>query len=182
MWWRTWNRKVVEKYLSEGKSKEGLQGENLSGLNLHGLNFYGQDLEGTDFRKANLLGANFVEVSLVSANLYKANLASVNLKYCDLNKADLRLANLKGAYLWRTNLRGALGVVYREYIGSRNDTLYAFFADAEREVILFKTGCVCLGERSFKSKVRGTHDHGLYAQQYFETIKVLKKELIEKYG
>lgn len=101
-----------------------------------------------------------------------ANLSDANLSGAYLSGADLSRANLSRAYLGGSNgeklvLVGTQPIIQIGPIGSRADTLTAFFADAATYV---RTGCFFGSLDQFREAVHRTHATSKFAREYLAAI------------
>ena len=130
------------------------------------------------------------QIDLSGADLSGADLGQCDLSFTNLRGADLRGANLSGANVEGVYLdEDTLGLVSREVIGSREDTLYVWMRLGPRggnRQYIFKTGCFEGDEKKFRRAIQSDFNYNPeyyqpYADEDLEAIPELKRRLDEQY-
>lgn len=119
MGWNCWRHhtkeekaQILEKILSEFRSKRELrnvclEGVEFRGRDLHGARFVRCKFTRASFEEANLSDTTFENCQLDATSFFGANLVRSRLVDCTLRNANLVAANLTAAVLSRSNLTNA---------------------------------------------------------------------------
>lgn len=105
------------------------------------------------------------------ADLRGSDLSGSDLRGSDLSFADLRGSDLRGAYLYGNRLVGERPLLLIGPIGSRDDYLSAWLADAG---VMVTAGCFHGTLDEFRAAVEATHGNNEHGREYAAAIAMIE--------
>ncbi len=148
-----------------------LRDVDLSGAYLSGSDLSFADLSGSDLSGSDLRGSDLRDADLSCSDVRDADLRDADLNGSDLTFADLRGSDLRGAYLRGNRLVGERPLLVIGPIGSRDDYLSAWLADAG---VMVTAGCFHGTLDEFRAAVEATHGNNEHGREYAAAIAMIE--------